>query len=174
MKISVDPRKDYKTAPKTAKLVYMLLWGMALSFAISQIFATIQGLSIFFLIGSLFLSYVVIDTGLVVLRGRAMARGLSTFFSLAAIATAILTYLHIMAGDSIVFAFTALSAVFGLLVIITVNTKSVKEHVNAAGNKSVITTNKNSKSKKNDNEIKAGSWADIMAQEEAARNAETE
>lgn len=169
MKLSVNPADDFKAAPFSIKMIYILMWGMAISWAVSQILATVQGLSFLYLIGSLFLAYLVIDTGLVVLRGRAMAKGLTTFLSMMAIAAAVLTYLHIMAGDELVFLFTAVSAVIGLLLVILVNGKAMNKYLDEKGRGKVLMSKKErSQAKKGD--VKPGSWDDIMRKQKESES----
>jgi hypothetical protein len=90
MKLVFDPRKDFAAAPVLVRALYILLVAMGVTYLGSTVAAAVAG-NPWLLFAGIPVAYLVADSGLAVLRGRTVGMFMTRFFSLLAIAGAVLT-----------------------------------------------------------------------------------
>lgn len=131
MKLAIDPRADFAKAPRSVKTLYVALLAMSGLWVAAQIIATINGGNGFALLGNIVLAYLVVDSGLVVLRGKSMGLGLARFWSLLAMIVAGLAVTGVYSvGDAVTGTVIGVG-VAGLVVLVLSFLRSTVSHFDA-------------------------------------------
>ncbi len=171
MKIAIDPRKNFKEASTVIKVLYVALAAVSLLWLISEFFNPTILHGVVLLILSFPLAYLIIDSGLVILRGRNVGYSLGFIWSILAIGDAVVTLIGVNAQPALNTAFVAAAGVAGLVVFVCLLLPQTRAHfkahraVDPAKKKEAQRT-----AKANPNAPIAGSFADIMAKEKAAKD----
>lgn len=171
MKLAIDPRADFGKAPGSVKGLYLTLVAISALWLVAQVIATVNGGNVFALLGNVLLAYLVIDSGLVVLRGKSMGLGLARFWAALAVVLGGLAVAGIYApGGADAFIVDALGLV-GVAALVLSFLPATRTHFDARRGEKLVdlkaarTVSAASQSSP-DGARKSGSWDDLLASED--------
>ena len=138
MKLNINPAPAFREAPSAIRALYLALIGMSVSWLAAQIAAVMFGMNLWFLLLDVVLVYLVVDTGLVVLKGRGIGRNLSRFWSLLVIASFVFALVGPTGQPLAVLAGLGAAGIFAALVLVLSFVPAVKAHFAARAGEKLV------------------------------------